>query len=134
MKSLVLVAVLLMTHSGAALAFECPYGEEGHLEPVRWSAKAGGGTVTVGLGVTNGTDKAIRMVDAAVWFEDGLGRTITGAGLDLDPDLQLAAGGSVITYVQSPSAQRMVEAKFEDFTAHICARALLFADGSKSEF
>ena len=131
-----LVAILFLVPTSAVVAFDCPFGTHDALTPVRWTAEqdAAGG-ITVRLGVRNPEDKVVKMVDAAVWFVDPLGRIVGDQGLELDPDLAIAANGANIDFISTSAAfGRLVGAKLEDFTPTICTRALLFEDGSKSEY
>lgn len=126
--------VVLIGMTSSAAAFECPWGQEGALVPIRWSAKAEGLYTNMRLGVENALGKDIVMVDAGVWFVDPLGRTASDQGAELDPDLKVPAAAPIITEGNYLSLDRLVGAAFEDFTAHICTRAVLFADGTKATF
>lgn len=132
MKLAVCVIVALLP--SPAWAFECPFGEEGRLVPIRWSAEQDTFATNVRIGVQSTFDKPIRMVDAGVWFVDGLGRTLLEPGMAVDPDLQIGASGANISSMRYLGAERLVGARVEDFTPHICTRVVLFSDGSKVEF
>ncbi len=126
------IATLALTLNAAA--FECPFGEEGPLKPIRWSAEASPIGTYVRVGVQNTFDKPIRMVDAGVWFIDPLDRIVSGEGLEIDPDLKIPASAGNIAGMTVTGFDRLVGAKQEDFTPRICVRAVLFDDGSKVSF
>lgn len=133
-QKMVLVVFGLLMIASPATAFDCPFGEEGHLLPVRWSVESVGGVTNVRVGVQNTFAKQVRMVDAGVWFIDGLDRSVIDQAIAIDPDLRILANGANISQVSTTGVDRLLRASVEDFTPHICTRAILFEDGSKLNF
>lgn len=117
----------------AALAVECPAGSSpSALEPYNWEFTEAG---RVMVAVRNTFDKQVRMVDAVIYFEDGLGRTLGDAPLPVNPDLAIfPKKANSFQVVAPPGYERLSVADLDDYLVTMCTSAILFVDGSKAEF
>lgn len=106
-----------------------------------WSAEAhtpqfGGEGAKITVIMENKSPTAIRMIDAKIFFDDILGRSLVNVGID--EDASIAAGAE---FTQSGSYQsyggdigRLPQIKAEDAVVTICVTALVKEDGTVQRF
>lgn len=118
---------------GAAWAYDCPRGTSSEaLIAFNWEYTP---ARYVMVAVRNTLDKEIRMVDAEIYFVDGLGRMVGSSPLPVNPDLAIFAGKANSYQVYAPPGyERLAVAQIGDYDVTMCTRAILFKDGSKLEF
>lgn len=116
-----------------ASAIDCPDGASAEaLIPFNWQYTPAN---YVMVSVRNTFLKEVRMVEAEVYFMDGLGRVVGGTPLPADPDLAIFAGQANSFQVPAPPGyDRLSMAEVSDFDLTMCTRAVLFKDGTKIEF
>lgn len=78
--------------------------------------------------------KGVRMLDAAVRFEDALGKHI--ASIAVDRDERLAPGGTarLVGFYPGSNLSRIPNMEREDVVVSTCTRAVIYEDGTKEEF
>ena len=112
---------------------ECNSGNANTIVLTGWSAEPNGEHATkVTINFKSQASKGLEMVDATAWFDDALGDNI--GGISLDPDPQLAPGGSATEISNMAGFQRLTKAKAENIRAYICVKSVLYSDGTKETF
>ena len=127
--------------AGTVFARDCRESSGDVLVVKSWNAEAhnpqfGGEGAKITIVMENKTPSAIRMIDATIFFDDILGRSLVNLGVD--EDASIAAGAE---FTQSGSYQsyggdiaRLPQIKTEDAVVTICVTALVNEDGSVQRF
>lgn len=128
-----LALALTIAAAAPAAAVECPEGSSAEpLIAFNWEYTSAS---YVMVAVRNTFEKEVRMVDAEIYFQDGLGRLVGRHALPVDPDLAIFPGKANSYQVLAPMGyERLAKAEVGDFELTMCTRAILFKDGSKLEY
>lgn len=135
------VAIPVALIGSSAFARDCRDSSGDILVVKSWSAEAhtpqfGSDGAKITVVMENKSPTAIRMIDAKIFFDDILGRSLVNVGVN--EDVSIAAGAE---FSQSGSYQsyggdigRLPQIKTEDAVVTICVTALVKDDGTVQRF
>lgn len=138
--ALIAITVPVMA-AGQVQARECVGSSPDVLSVTQWSAEEFQATIGKGVSlevtIENKTENDLRMVDARIFFDDVLGRSITN--LVVEEDARIAAGER---FVQSGRYQsygmtdigRLATVETSDIVTTICTTAAVASDGEVLRF
>lgn len=79
-------------------------------------------------------DKGVRMIDAAIRFEDALGKRIASIAVERDKRLSPGITARLVGFYPGSELSRIPNMEREDVMVTTCTRAVIYDDGTKEEF